>query len=309
MLREPLPPLHDRERPDAWAVAYLDGSLSAAERAEYEAHLAGHADCRAQVETLRAAFAATSRVLAEGPPRRTGKDYLAVARAAEARLAGGRAAGGSAVDVSEEARKPGRSAHGSQLEAARGRARAPRFAPWLWASGLTAALGAAAAVLLLWAPRPGPREPALLEPEALTHTFPGAGAGSEAAPAVPGQPPPFVPDTAALSVRVARQGQVAEVSVAREATDRYLAIAIFDAQGAIWIAHSGYRPVPAGQTTFRIDLARLPGSALEVAVLAAAQPLDRRYLADPLRFLADAGHFPHLAALGVRAAAVAAVPP
>jgi anti-sigma factor RsiW len=84
-LHDPLPPLHDPERPDAWAVAYVDGTMTDAERAQFEAHLQVHAECRQQVETLRVAFPLIARVLMEDGPRRSGADYLAVAKAAQAK--------------------------------------------------------------------------------------------------------------------------------------------------------------------------------------------------------------------------------
>ncbi|MHB8418246.1 MAG: zf-HC2 domain-containing protein [Myxococcales bacterium] len=253
-------------------VSYHDGELSPEAALAFEAHLETCESCR---RGLRAAEAALGAFDAQygGPPPLDMAEVQAAFRRGEA-----------------------------QARAARRRR---------WAVGAAVGAGvstAAAAALLLWAPRPGPRGPELLEPEWFTHTLPGAGAGDDLAPGIPGKPRPFVPDVAPLSVQVARQGTVAEVNVGRAARDRYLAIAIVDAKGSIWIAHGGYRPVKAGETSFRLDLRAIEAKDLEVAVLAGGRPIDRKDLADPLRYLAGAHHFPHLASLGVRAAGVAAVP-
>ena len=81
-----LPALDEPNHSDEWTYAYLEGELSEVEKAAFEEHLKAHADCREEVETMRAALPAFADVLAEDGWRHA-KELLAEAEARRQRAA------------------------------------------------------------------------------------------------------------------------------------------------------------------------------------------------------------------------------
>jgi hypothetical protein len=243
---EPLPPLHDPARPDAWAVAYVDGRMSDADRATFEAHLATHRECRRQVELLRLAFPLFDRVLMEDGPPRSGTDYLAVMHAEEAKL---RAKGtGEAPAVADVTAQP------TQIGDP---GKAPRRGPfWLWVLARAGLLAAAVAVALFRRSGTGPLEPELL----LAHAPPPAREG------------PLPPWPVKMEISAGVSGGAVELRADRLASDAFTAVALVDARSQRWLVRSGELRDPTcapdcGPLSLRIALDRLPPGPFRLMVL------------------------------------------
>ncbi len=232
-MTDPLPPLQDPAHPSAWAVAYLDGELSAADRATFEEHLKSHAECREHVETLRVAFPAMVRVLMEDGPPRSGAEYAELAKAAEAKL---------------------KSRPSTSLGASGVGRRAPF---WIFGGGFAGlAAAAAAAVLVFLQPFTAGLEPELVR-------------AGDLAPENPDENrvPPPMPEKLPLSATL-RFGRL-DLSAPRTPADGYTSVALVDAAGRSFLLEAD----GAGPLKLRVALDKLAPGAFYVVVVVAAQPV------------------------------------
>jgi anti-sigma factor RsiW len=238
---EPLPPLDAPEHSDAWAFAYLDGTLSEAERASFQEHLKSHEACREEVETMRVALPAFVRVLMEDGPPRSNDEYVAMVRAAEAKV--------GANGEKQAARPPER-------------ARKMRRPLWAFGAGFAALAAAAASVAIVLDPFSAGLEPELI-----------AKVASAPIAEAPGQPlPPWpVKLEVATAIRFGRM----EVHFSRLATDLYAAVVLVDSKNHQWLAQSGTGSCAPNcrELALRVALDRLAPGAFQVMVLVSAQPI------------------------------------
>ncbi len=240
-------PHSDPERPLREVTAYLHGELPAEEKAAFEAHLPGCADCRESVRLGRLVFPKVDELLAEDRRPRKAMDALALFEEAQAKV--------EAEEGAEAAARRERPARWSW---------APLF-PWL-AAAAGAAVAAAAALLIFLRPPPVP----VPELTALV----ASGSSVESAPTLPGEQPP--PRPAAVSVSL-EEGQLV-LRAPREKGDRYLALALRDARDRVWRVRRGEVPDPGcakgcGPLDLRVDVAKLPAGRIHVLLAVSPRPI------------------------------------
>ncbi len=238
---------HDPERPLREVTAYLHGELAPEAKAAFEAHLSGCADCQESLSVGRLVFPAFDALLAADRRPRTAVDAMALLDAAQAEL--------DAEARAEAAQKRAWPAR---------RAWAPRL-PWL----ATAAAGAmaAAAALLLFLRTPGAE---LVEPVATKLV-----ARLELAAPFANPAPPWRPE---LQARVTLEKGKLEISSPREAGDRYVAVALADRDGRLWIVRRGQNPDPTckpgcGALSLRVDASKLPPGGVRVLLAVSPEPV------------------------------------
>jgi len=271
MTPDPLPPFDAPDHPSLWTIRYLDGTLSEAERASFEAHMKAHAECREHVETMRAALPAVVRVLMERAPPQSAKDFLA---GAEARRKS--RPSDPMLRPSASARQPAEPASSGSLGASgvsapEQRVRKWRGPIWAWGAGFAALASAAASLLLILQPFSG------AEPELLMTI---ANAGTVYAPGgdEPERPLPPMPVKLEASAAI-RLGKL-ELRMARDPADAFTAVTLIDVAGQAWEAQAGYVRDPScapgcGPLELRVKLDRLVPGPIQVVVLVAPDPIGR----------------------------------
>jgi hypothetical protein len=246
---DPLPPFTDPEHPDLWVIRYLDGTLSDAERAQFEEHIKSHAECREHVKTMRAAMPAVVRVLMEDGPPMSGKDFLAAAE--ERRRA-----------------KQERSPHAA-LSPGRGEGGGRKWLPaWLWGGGFAGLAAAAASVLVFLQPFTAGMEPQLFH-------------AVDMAPIDDSQAHPVWPDAVKIEVAAnVRFGRLV-LRVPRRADETYLAVVLIDSAKKKWLVQTGEQQ--SEPLELRVELNKLAPGAFDVAVLVSPRRISAGGLTEWLR--------------------------
>jgi anti-sigma factor RsiW len=251
-MAEPLPPLQDPLHASAWAMAYLDGTLSDADRARFEEHMKAHAECREHMETMRAALPALVRVLMEDGPPRTGAELAELAKAAEERRRA----------------KQERSPHAA-LSPGRGEGGGRKWLPaWLWGGGFAGLAAAAASVLVFLQPFTAGMEPQLFH-------------AVDMAPIDDSQAHPVWPDAVKIEVAAnVRFGRLV-LRVPRRADETYLAVVLIDSAKKKWLVQTGEQQ--SEPLELRVELNKLAPGAFDVAVLVSPRRISAGGLTEWLR--------------------------
>jgi hypothetical protein len=243
-------PHSDPERPLREATAYLHGELTAAEKAAFEAHLPGCADCQDSLRVGGLVFPRFYALLAADRRPRSDDDLLALLDAAQG-------------EVDAEKRAPVASPAPVRAPIARPRPERRRWAPVLpW---LVGGFAIAAALLVLVRPQ-GTLEPELLGGKA--EVVLGAPHQGGYGPAVHNE----------LALDTTLSGGKLELRAPREADDRYVAVALVDAGLNIWIVRRGDARdlrclFGCGPLVFDVDVSRLQPGKIKVFVQVGSTPI------------------------------------
>jgi hypothetical protein len=236
-------PHSDPERPLREAAAYLHDELTPEEKAAFEAHLPTCADCQESIRVGRFVFPRVYELLAADRRPRSDADLLALLDQAQGE-----------VDAEKHTEAPRPQP-----------APVPTRRPWTFViPWLVGGLALAAALLVLLS-RPGTPEPKLLAEKAHMEPPPER---RDSAPAPPDTEPPFDAEL--------RGGKI-HVHVPREPDDRYVGLALVDAESGVWLLRrSDSRELclfGCDALDVDLDVTRLPPGTILVYVLVAPRPI------------------------------------